>query len=203
MPRCSVVNNDRKAVGRRELSDDDEDESAETVSGQANPARHRGVIAARGLRVAFGMRVPIADIVKAAREQGVYFDLLALSVGLKVSASAHVLRLRAGRFADDYARSINSGEELTASLAMPEAKLAMPVEMIEDTGLEVNHLARSADGIRHHHRALVPQAGQTRLCRHMPSTIVAEGRLRVAAHHSSVQEPPARTIAASRPLTIR
>ena len=89
---------------------------------------------------------------------------------------------------------VDPGEKLSTGLAVPEVKLAVPVEMIEDAGLELDHLARGSDGIVQHQRSLWPQAGQTGSCRQTRSTRVAEGRFCVAARQSSVQVPPARAI---------
>ena len=68
MPRCSVVNDDGQATRRRKLPDDDEQEARETVPGQADPARHCDMIAGGRRRAAFGMRVPVANIMQVARE---------------------------------------------------------------------------------------------------------------------------------------
>lgn len=87
------------------------------------------------------MRVPVADIVQVAREHSVDLGLLAPAVWLEESASALILRFWASRQAHNDPRPLDPGEELTAGLAMPEVKLAVPIEIIEDAGLELNHIA--------------------------------------------------------------
>ena len=92
---------------------------------------------------------------------------------------------------------------LATGFAMPKANLAVPLKMLQDLRLKLNHLARRANWVVQNQRTLPRQAGHTGSYRQMRSTIVAEGRFCVAARQSLVQVPPARAIADARPLTIR
>lgn len=93
------------------------------------------------------MRVPVADIMQFARKHGVDIGLLASPVRLEEGAPALVFRPRARRLAHDNAVPDDPREKLSASFAMPEVKLTVPVEMVEDGSLELDHFARGADGI--------------------------------------------------------
>src|SRR3546814_20869067 len=103
------------------------------------------------------MAVPVTDIVQSARVHGVDLGLLAFAVWLVESAPPPVARPRSRRFAQENVLPVDPGKELTASFLVPEAKLAMPCEMLKDGRFEMDQFAGGADWIMEHSRPLLPQ----------------------------------------------
>lgn len=137
----------RQSAGRRQLPDDDEHKAGEMVSGQADPARHRFMIAAGWCRAALRMSMPVADIVQFTREHGVDLGLLASAVGSEKEAPSSVVGPRCGRLAHHNALPVDPGEKLAAGFTVPKAKLAMLCKMSEHSRLKMDYLARRADRI--------------------------------------------------------